>query len=265
MQEAAPPGGKMMQVAKIAAEQVLWGRVRLQSGWATKRGAIRPLPAPATPTAVLRTEAEYRESIGECRRLGLPLHPDAPKNWDALGAVSVILNDLGKEARVLDAGAARYSPVLPWLSLYGVDNLVGNNLEFTRTVHHGRTRYEPGDITHLSYSSGAFDAVTCMSVIEHGVLAEAFFSEMQRVIRSGGLLVVSTDYSQESVDTAGKYVYGVAVKIFDPDGVQSLVSLAEDHDFELVGPLRLEHEQSPVFWRRTGLCFTFIRLTFRRH
>ncbi|MBO0728707.1 MAG: glycosyltransferase [Acidimicrobiaceae bacterium] len=264
MQQAAPPGGRMMRVAKVAAEQVLWGRVRIQSTWVARRHAIRPLPAPVVPTDVLRTVAEYQRSIGECRGLGLPLHPDAAKNWDALGAVSVILNELGTATRVLDAGAARYSPILPWLSLYGVEGLVGNNLEFTRTIRHGRARFEPGDITRLAHGEGSFDAVTCMSVIEHGVPLEGFVTEMQRVLRPGGLLVISTDYNQEPVDTTGKYVYGAPVKIFDPDGIRQLVSLADSHDFDLVGPLRLEHEERPVFWKRTGLRFTFIRLTFRR-
>ncbi|MBO0729930.1 MAG: hypothetical protein J2P57_11775, partial [Acidimicrobiaceae bacterium] len=72
------------------------------------------------------------------------------------------------------------------------------------------------------------------------------------------------DYNQEPVDTTGKYVYGAPVKIFDPHGIKQLVSLADDHDLALVGPLRLEHDEQPVFWKRTGLRFTFIRLTFRR-
>jgi len=187
-----------------------------------------------------------------------------PKNWDALGAVSTVLDRLGSDIRVLDAGAARYSSILPWLRLYGVRELVGNNLEFTRSTHHGPVRFEPGDITSTHYRDGWFDAITCMSVVEHGVPLDGFAAESARILRPGGLLVLSTDYDQEPPDTTGKTAYGVPVKIFGPEDIRQFVKTAEGHGLDLVGELRLEHADRPVHWKRTGLDYTFIRLTFAR-
>lgn len=265
MQQAAAPGGKLLHVLKIGAEQVLWARAEVLRKVSERRPADeRPLPRPVVPTDVLSTVAEYEHAVEECRRLHLPLHHDRPKNWDALGAVSTVLDRLGRDARVLDAGAARYSPVLPWLYVFGVRELVGNNLEFTRTSSHGTVRFEPGDITATQYRDGWFDAVTCMSVIEHGVPLEAFVGEAARILRPGGLLVVSTDYDQDPPDTTGKTAYGVPVKIFGPDDIRKFVELAAGAELDLVGDLKLEHAQRPVHWKRTGLDYTFIRLTFER-
>jgi len=263
-QIAAPPGGKLLHLAKLAAEQVLWARVATQRLMDQRRGRKRPLPEPTPATDVLRTTAEYESSVRECRELGLPLHRDKSKNWDALGAVSTVLTALGTDIRVLDAGAARYSSVLPWLRLYDVRELVGNNLEFTRVIRHGGVQFEYGDVTATHYRDGWFDAVTCMSVIEHGVPLDAFLAESARILRPGGLLVVSTDYDQEPPDTVGKYAYGVQVKIFGPDDIKALVESAKIVGLELEGDLALEHSERPVHWPRTGLDYTFIRLTFTR-
>ena len=261
MQEAAPPGGKLLHVAKVGAEQVLWARVAAQL--ATGRQAAT-LPGPVPPTDVLSTVADYEAAIDECRRLKLPLHHDRPKNWDALGAVSTVVNTLGTDIRVMDAGAARYSSVLPWLRLLGVRDLVGNNLEFTKASHHGTVRFEPGDITRTHYRDEWFDAITCMSVIEHGVPLDGFVEESARILKPGGVLVVSTDYDQEPPDTTGKTAYGVPVKIFGPDDIERFVDLAAGHGLELMGDLRLKHAERPVHWKRTGLDYTFIRLAFRK-
>jgi glycosyltransferase involved in cell wall biosynthesis/SAM-dependent methyltransferase len=260
MQEAAPPGGKLLKISKMGAEQVLWAR----SAWSAQRASSRSLPTAVPPTDVLSTRAESERAVAECRRLGLPLHHDRPKNWDALGAVSTVLHHLGRDIRVLDGGAARYSSVLPWLRIFGVRELVGNNLEFTRTTRHGPVRFEPGDVTSTQYRDGWFDAVTCMSVIEHGVPLDAFLAESARILRPGGLLLVSTDYDQNPPDTTGKTAYGVPVTIFGPDDIRKFVSSAADHGLQLVGELRLHHAERPVHWKRTGLDYTFIRLAFRR-
>ncbi len=252
--------GRARAIAKRMLEEALWGRVRLAR--ATRKPP--PLPAPAPPTDLLRTVEEWQESAAECKKLGLPRHFTGEKNWDVLGSVSTILHELGTDLRVLDAGAARYSTVLPSLAIYRVRELVGNNLEFRRTTSHGGVRFEPGDITDTPYRDGYFDAVTCLSVVEHGVPVSEFLAECARILRPGGLLVVSTDYRAVAPDTSGKLAYGVPVHIFDRAEILDLVQIAKSHGLTLQGQLELDGADDVVDWKRIGVKFTFIRLTFVR-
>jgi SAM-dependent methyltransferase len=261
---AAPPGGWALATAKRAAEAALWARVAVQRRWEQRSPRPRPLPAPVPPTDLLRTAADWQAAVTECRRLRLPLHHDRPKNWDALGAVATLLARCGRAARVLDAGSARYSPVLPWLRLYGLSDLVGINLEFTGRTTRDGVVFSYGDITATGFPDGRFDAVTCMSVIEHGVPVEAFLAETARILAPGGVLVLSTDYDAHPPDTSGVVMYGQPVHIFSPAEIHQLVATAARHDLHLIGDLALDHAERPVHWTRTGLDYTFIRLALRR-
>lgn len=261
MAEANPPGGVGLAAAKRVVERALWARVRVQR---TMPGRDRPAPEPMPPTDVLRTAADWRAAVAECRRLRLPLHWDRPKNWDALGAVGTVLDAVGRTASVLDAGSARYSSVLPWLRLYGLEDLVGNNLEFGAEVRRDGVLFQHGDITATDFPDGRFDAVTCMSVIEHGVPVEPFLAESARILRPGGVLVLSTDYDQNPPDVSGHRAYGQPVRIFSPSDIRELVDSARGHGLQLRGELAFEHAERPVHWKRTGLDYTFIRLAFDR-
>lgn len=264
MAEAAPPGGIALNMARRVAERILWTKVALRRRMEARSATPRPLPPPMPDTDLLQDAESWQAAVAECRKLKLPLHRDIPKNWDALGAVGTILRTVGREAAVLDAGAARYSSILPWLRLYGLTDLVGNNLEFGRDVRRDGVLFRYGDITSTDFPPGRFDAVTCMSVLEHGVDIEPFLAECARILRPGGVLIVATDYDQEPPDTTGITAYGQPVRIFSPDDIRDFVWLATRHGLQLRGDLRLEHVERPVYWNRTRLDYTFIRLAFDR-
>jgi glycosyltransferase involved in cell wall biosynthesis/SAM-dependent methyltransferase len=277
---AAPPGGRLLAVAKRGAEHALWTRVgvqrrvgeQLSARRLAQAPAARPVPSGIPRTGVLHDAAEVADAVEQTKRLHLPAHPDAPKNWDALGAVAAVLtlaDDGSRTARVLDAGSARYSPVLPWLRLYGLGaekgSLAGINLEFGATVHRDGVEFRRGDVTDTGLADDSLDAVTCMSVIEHGVPVEGFLAETARILRPGGVLALSTDYDQDPPDTTGVTAYGAPVKIFSPADLRDLVRIAGAVGLDLVGELSdevLAHPERPVHWKRTGLDYTFVLLTF---
>ena len=228
-------------------------------------GRLRPLraPAPRPCCAVLRGRDEVLEAAREAEEIGLPAFGIREKFWDGLAAVSTVLARSDRREEVLDAGAELYSPILPWLSLYGYRRLRGCNTAFDSTRIHGRSIvYEPGDVTSTGYRDGQFAAVTCQSVIEHGVATARFFREMGRIIRREGTLVLSTDYWETPVDSGGRVEFGSPVKVFTPPEIAALADLAGAHGFRLLAPLDLRCGDRVVRWG--GLAYTFVLLAFAR-
>jgi SAM-dependent methyltransferase len=183
------------------------------------------------------------------------------KFWDALVAIQVVLNSTVRGDYVLDAGAERYSPVLPWLARYGYRHLVGCNLVFDEAVRLGPIVYEYANITRTHYAPAQFAAVTCMSVIEHGVHFPSFFAEMNRIIRPGGHLIVSTDYWETPIDLGGTQLYGLPLKIFTAAEITTLLTVGERNGFRLVAPLDLACEDRVVEF--DGRRYTFVVFSFQ--
>ena len=228
------------------------------------RDRLEHLPQTALPNGVLKTRAEWEKASERARALGLPLHRGAVKNWDHVAAILAIANRVPATGRVLDAGAELYSNVLPGLYICGFRDLVGINLAFRDQARRGPIRYLPGDITATEFPDASFDAVTCMSVIEHGVPLEAYFREMHRVLKPGGLLITSTDYFPERIDTGGLTAYGSDVIVYDREQAREILALAARCGFEQTGEIDLECEQRPVSWDEYGLEFTFLIFTLRK-
>ena len=204
------------------------------------------------------------EADARGRQLRLPLHRSAEKNWDHLAAVHAIATHTPQSARVLDAGAEFYSNVLPALFVYGYSHLYGMNLSFADPARRGPIRYLPGDITRTGFPDAFFDAIACMSVIEHGVPLGAYFREAYRLLKPGGLLITSTDYFPEPVDTSGKSAHGAPIKIFSRREVQDMLDQARTCGFDQTAEIDLDCAQPAVRWDVYDLEYTFLIFTLRK-
>jgi SAM-dependent methyltransferase len=246
--------------------RLLWARVGL--GKWLRRIPPPPLRAAPPENAVLQTHAQSTAAWREMRRLGLPIHRDRPKNWDTLAALGGILRRTDQSARILDAGSATYSTILPALWCYGYTRLTGINLEFTRPVRRGPAHFQHGDATATTFEQDTFDAITCLSVIEHGVDLSAYFKEAARILRPGGILITSTDYSCEPIDSGGLTAYGVPVHIFTPAEITAAIQAARSFGLEPTGDLDLDCAERPVSWKRLGrplgLHYTFVVFTLQK-
>lgn len=200
----------------------------------------------------------------QVRNLGLPAHSDLPKNWDSLAALAQILESTGPTARILDAGAELYSVLLSWLFLFGYENLTGINLVFNEVKQRGPIRYQPGDLTRTSFADGTFDAITCLSVIEHAVDLQRYFGEMSRILKPGGFLITSTDFWDSGVDTTGKFAYGVPVHVFTESEIRNALPLAAQCGLYLTSEPDFRCEERAVRWNTVELEYTFVVFTMRK-
>lgn len=83
---------------------------------------------------------------------------------------------------LLSAGAAE---------VVGIDNSSAA-LELARSSVSGSVRWELGNVASLPYDDDSFDVVVCFEVIEHVDEQEQALDELARVLRSDGLLFISS-------------------------------------------------------------------------
>ena len=219
-------------------------------------------PEPMDLNGVLKSQNEVDRAVQIVENCGLVKSPAAAKNWDALAALSIILRHFGCNARILDAGAELYSPILPWLYLNDYKNLIGINLAFDTTIKRGPICYKHGNITATEFPENHFDVVTCLSVIEHIGPLENYFKEMARILKPGGLLITSADYRQETIDTRGVKAYGAPVHIFDKQEIEQALITARKYDLTLIQKFNLDCTEAPVQW--LGFDFTFAYFTLKK-
>lgn len=248
----------MTIISRIFDEMVLSTAAGFRLYMTARWGAgARERPRHRWMNSALKTRQQVEEAVAEANRLRLPPCPDPAKTWDTLAALQQVLEVTTPEARILDAGAEMYSRLLPWLYLYGYRNLVGNNLVFRDVVRRGPIVYQPGDLTNTEFPVASFDAITCLSVIEHGVDLHKYFAEMARLLKPGGCLVTSTDYFETATDTRGQEAYGVPIRVFTKSDLEQAFAVAETYGFTRRGPMDFSSAERLVRWNAHNLDYTF--------
>ena len=202
--------------------------------------------------------------MAEITACGLPPHPERTKNWDLLIALGLILERTPTRGAVLEMGSTQYSKLLPWLYLYGYRSLVGIDLVYDAPILADPIVYRPMDLTRTTFADASFDAIACLSVIEHGVDLGTFARESARLLRPGGILVASTDYWHEPVDTGGQEAYGVPIRILTPADIASLIEAARTAGLRELRPFDSTCEERVVRWKPYGLEYTFAAVAFER-
>ena len=231
-------------------------------------GCVAP-PTPAGriwtewPDTALRTHAQVdrpwpRSRRAVCRPSG------RTKNWDLLIALGLILERTPTRGAVLEMGSTQYSKLLPWLYLYGYRSLVGIDLVYDAPILADPIVYRPMDLTRTTFADASFDAIACLSVIEHGVDLATFARELARLLRPGGILVASTDYWHEPVETGGQEAYGVPIRILTPADMTGLVEAARAAGLRELRPFDPLCEERVVRWEHYGLEYTFAAVAFER-
>jgi SAM-dependent methyltransferase len=200
-------------------------------------------------------------------RVDLP-NADVLKSWDVANAISLIeANCPDKDAPILDMGCFN-SEILYALHNLGYRKIHGCDLNpLVRWMPYWhKIDYRAADITKTPYESKSFAAVTCMSVVEHGVPLEPLADEVTRLLKPGGLFVFTTDYDasggSHEIDPQFR-VFGQSWTIFTPETLRAIVDRFQSRGFTYLDPASMDdrHSDRPVHWN--GQDYTFVMVALR--
>lgn len=208
----------------------------------------QPVTADAGPvtcydSAMCRTE--HATLVTMCEALDLPVLPisqhiknnrngvyiHASKQWEYLYALKALAKGFGPEKtglRIADLGGGR-GALAPYLAHeghsvevfdmdyqwdHGGDSAVELRYrQWARRVGY-QARY--GSLYNIPAPSNSFDALTSISVVEHVPYKEYVLKEALRVVRPGGLLILTFDFA----NNPERFEDGMRREIFSPERLQ---------------------------------------------
>lgn len=210
---------------------------------------------------VLQNRQEIDAATLKIQSLCLPPHLDLHKNWDHLLLYNAIAT-IDKQSQIIDLGCGEcctlnFLAALNFNNLHGIDLQIGYDANTAYTLHQG-------NITQTPLVSGKCDVAISISVIEHGVDLPAFFAEVSRLLKTGGLLFVTTDYWSEYIEIDSSIQpFGLEWKVFSGADIEQLITLAQENNLVLAQAEDIPAcSDKPVRWY--GYKYTFIALLFRK-
>ena len=192
------------------------------------------------------------------RRWGLAVGKgigDPLKSWDVLETLLFLRDRLPLDAPILDTGAFA-SEILHSLRRLGFSNLTGVDLNpaLLSTAGEG-IRPVVADFMATPFPDRSFNAITAISVIEHGFQPERLLREVSRLLVPEGWFVASFDYWPDKIDTSGIRIFDMSWSILSREEIQHFVEQASGHSLEPCGALELDATDSPIEW--SGRRYTF--------
>ena len=146
---------------------------------------------------ILQNRQEIDASTLKIQSLGLPPHLDIHKNWDHLLLYNAIAS-IDKQSHIIDLGCGEcctlnFLAALGFKNIYGIDLQIGYDANTAYTLHQE-------NLTQTPLVNGECDVAISIPVIEHGVEIAAFFAEVSRLLKTDGLLFLTTDYWAEYIE-----------------------------------------------------------------
>jgi SAM-dependent methyltransferase len=174
---------------------------------------------------------------------------DPNKSWDVLKTVEFLERNHSRTSAILDIGAYA-SEVLCSLHKLGFSDLSGIDLDprVTYMPYADHVKYLIGDFMSTPFPPCTFQAITAISVLEHGFKGSKVFSEVSRILAPGGHFLGTIDYWPEKIDTQGIRAYGLDWTIFSKEEILDLIEDANHFGLMPVGPIDFRVSGRPATW-----------------
>ena len=188
---------------------------------------------------------------------------DRVKSWDVLCTVKFLESHVKKSESILDIGCYA-SEVIVALHKLGYSNLTGADLNpsLWKMPYQDSIHYEITDFMHTQFEDASFQAITSISVIEHGFDGPSLLKEMSRLLKPGGYFIASFDYWPEKIDTTGVNYFGMDWKIISKNEIIDFVAEAAEYGLSSVGEMMYESKDKPI--ECGGRQYTFAWLVLRK-
>lgn len=188
---------------------------------------------------------------------------DHIKSWDILNTVEFLQQHVPLSAPVLDLGAYA-SEILCVLHRLGYTDLTGVDLNpnLPNMPQADRIRYEVTDFLQTPFADESFQALTAISVIEHGFQSQPLLCEVARLLRPGGYFIASFDYWPEKINTEGINIFGMDWRIFSKAEVLAFMADTQAHGFSAVEASHLDTQQTVM--KYAGKDYTFAWLALQK-
>ena len=177
---------------------------------------------------------------------------DHLKSWDVLTTIDFLEKKVQKNEPILDIGCYA-SEVIIALHQLGYSNLSGIDLNsnLRRMPHQKSIEYKVANFTDTKLKDSSFQAITSISVIEHGFDAHALLSEMSRLLKPNGYFIASFDYWPDKVDTAGQKFFGMDWKIFSREEIANFINEAAVYNLFPVGTINYDSDDKAIdYWEK---------------
>jgi len=241
---------------------------------------VRTFPTVSMSAHVLRFKWEIDNARRELKRRGLSSAStwwqdtlrcvgvgnrvkigDHRKSWDVLKTAAFLEERVSESAPILDIGAFA-SELVCVLHRLGFTNLVGVDVDpHVRLMPFARDiRYEVANFMETPFEQESFQAITAISVIEHGFKGEALLAEVSRLLRPGGYFIASFDYWPQKVDTTGVLLFGMDWRIFSREEVLQFVEEARAYGLTPAGDVDLQAQEAPIAYAERDYTFAWIVL-----